>query len=238
MLLELRKASKRGAKIVSFNPLREKGLIEFVNPQSVGDMLMNRSTGISTHYYQPVNGGDQAIIQGMIKYIFEQEGKGKNILDINFINEHTSGFDAYKTFIENLSWDFLVNESGLTKDQIVEAAEIYLTSGNVIACWAMGLTQHKHAVATIQEVVNLLLLKGNIGRQGAGVCPVRGHSNVQGNRTVGIYEKPSKGFLDSLGKVFKQWQTEKQKSSLVWEGILLQPRQIHNLQNKPCVVVS
>lgn len=202
MLLELRKASKRGAKILSFNPLKEKGLIEFVNPQNVGEMLVNKPTGISTHYYQPVNGGDQAVLQGMIKYILEEERKRGNILDRNFIHDHTSGFSEYEKFIQNVNWDRLVHESRLTKAQITEAAEVYIHSDRVIICWAMGLTQHKHAVATIQELVNLLLLKGNIGRPGAGVCPVRGHSNVQGNRTVGIYEKPSKSFLDNLGKTF------------------------------------
>lgn len=202
MLLELRKASKRGANILSFNPLKEKGLLEFVNPQNVGEMLINKATSISTHYYQPVIGGDQAVIQGMIKYILEEESHGRNILDHGFIQEHTSGFDAYRKFIEGIDWDFLIKESCLTKEQIIEAAEVYIQSGNVIICWAMGLTQHRHAVATIQELVNLLLLKGNIGRPGAGVCPVRGHSNVQGNRTVGIYEKPSKPFLDNLGRVF------------------------------------
>lgn len=202
MLLELRKASKRGAKILTFNTLKEKGLIEFVNPQNVGEMLVNKATGISTHYYQLVNGGDQAAIQGMIKYILEEEESRGSILDHSFINEHTAGFEEYKRFIQKVSWDFLIRESRLTKEQLQEAAEVYIRSSRVIICWAMGLTQHKHSVATIQELINLLLLKGNIGRPGAGACPVRGHSNVQGNRTVGIYEKPSRFFLDSLGKVF------------------------------------
>lgn len=202
MLLELRKASKRGAKILCFNPLREKGLIEFINPQHIGEMLVNRSTSIATHYYQPVNGGDQAAIQGMVKYILEEEASVGNILDNEFIQHHTAGFQEYKNYILSVSWDFLIQESRLTKVQIKEAADVYIQSDRVIICWAMGLTQHKHAVATIQELVNLLLLKGNIGRKGAGVCPVRGHSNVQGNRTMGIYEKPSRSFLENLGKAF------------------------------------
>lgn len=215
MLGELQKARKRGAKIISVNPLKEKGLIDFIHPQAVGQMLTGSATGISTHYYQPVTGGDQAFVQGMIKYILEQEETKGDILDKAFILQHTTHFYEYREFVRHLDWDFLVSESRLTKEQIVEAAEIYIQSDSVIICWAMGLTQHKHSVATIQELVNLLLLRGNIGKPGAGACPVRGHSNVQGNRTVGIWERPKKEFLERLGQAFEFSPPQKEGYSVV-----------------------
>lgn len=198
MLSELQTAAKRGCKILSFNPLVEAGLKGFLHPQDVTGMTLNKKTPISTHYYQPLIGGDLAAIRGMIKYLFESGAK----LDEAFIAEHCSGFDEYKKLVEETSWDELLKESGLRKEQIVEAAEVYAQSERAICCWAMGLTQHRHGVANIQEVINLLLLKGNIGREGAGACPVRGHSNVQGDRTVGITEFPKEEFLKSLEAEF------------------------------------
>ncbi len=202
MLTDLQNANKRGAKIVSFNPLIEKGLLEFQHPQNISDVILNKKNQISTHYYQVLIGGDFAALKGLLKVVFEEELKNPIHFDYAFIKEHTVGFDELKSDIENTTWEDIILQSGLTKSQILEAAEIYLNADKTIICWAMGLTQHKHAVITIQQIVNLLLLKGNIGKPGAGVCPVRGHSNVQGDRTMGIMEKPRKDFLDSLGRVF------------------------------------
>lgn len=207
MLGELREAHKRGAKIASFNPLRERGLERFANPQSAIEMATFGSTPISTHYYQLRIGGDFAALKGMCKRVLELDDAAvaagrPRVLDTAFIAEHSSGFEAFAADLRAESWDLLVAESGLTKEQIAEAAELYAASERVIACWGMGITQHQHSVATIQMIVNLLLLRGNIGRPGAGACPVRGHSNVQGDRTMGIYEKPPAAFLDRLGEVF------------------------------------
>jgi len=202
MLTELQSASKRGAKIVSFNPLVETGLKNFLHPQHIGAMLSNKATPISSHYYQVKIGGDLAAIRGMVKYMLEQEETKGGIIDHAFIQEHCSGFEAYAEKVKQEDWDFLIAQSGLSKAQLIEAAEVYIQTDSNICCWAMGLTQHKHGVANIQEIINLLLLKGNIGRPGAGPCPVRGHSNVQGDRTVGITELPAEEFLQRLDKAF------------------------------------
>ena len=202
MLSELQTVAKRGCKILTFNPLVESGLKAFVHPQDIPAMITNKKTSLSTHYYQGLVGGDLAALRGIIKYIFEQEDLKGGILDKQFITDHCSGFDEYKQAVLQEDWGQLVEQSGLRKEQLVEAAEVYINSERVICCWAMGLTQHRHGVANIQEVINLLLLRGNIGRAGAGACPVRGHSNVQGDRTVGITEFPTKEFLDQLEKVF------------------------------------
>jgi len=202
MLGELRAASKRGAKIVSFNPLRERGLERFADPQDKLEMATLGSTPISTHYFQLRVGGDFALVKGMMKHVVEQEDAGHAVLDHAFIGEHTVGIDALLDDLRAESWPLLEQESGLSEAQMRSAAEVYLNAKNVIACWGMGITQHAHSVATIQMITNLLLLRGNLGRPGAGVCPVRGHSNVQGDRTMGIWEKPPAAFLDRLRDVF------------------------------------
>lgn len=199
MLSELQKANKRGAKIVSINPLKEAGLVSFVHPQDVGQMITNVASPISTNYYQVKMGSDMALIQAVIKYILEEYS---NTLDFDFINEHTAGFVEYKEKILGKDWDTLVKQSSISKKEIIEIAELYVKSDKTICCWAMGLTQHEHGVATIEEVMNLLLIKGNIGKEGAGACPVRGHSNVQGDRTVGISEAPKEEFLKKIDSVF------------------------------------
>jgi molybdopterin-dependent oxidoreductase alpha subunit len=201
MLGELREASKRGAKIVSFNPLRERGLERFADPQNKLEMATFGSTPISTHYFQLKIGGDLALLKGMCKHVLELDDISP-LLDREFIAEHTVGFESFIADLRAESWDLIVAESGLSKDQICQAAALYAASPRVIACWGMGITQHQHSVATIQMIVNLLLMRGNLGRPGAGACPVRGHSNVQGDRTMGIYEKPAAAFLDRLGEVF------------------------------------
>ena len=202
MLGELRAASKRGARIVSFNPLRERGLERFADPQSKIEMATLGSTPISTHYFQPRIGGDLSLVKGMMKHVVEQEDAGRPVLDHAFIAEHTIGIDALQDDLRAESWPLLEQESGLTEAQMRAAAEVYLQAERVIACWGMGITQHAHSVATIQMIVNLLMLRGNLGRPGAGACPVRGHSNVQGDRTMGIWEQPPAALLDRLRDVF------------------------------------
>ena len=202
MLTELEKASKRGARVISFNPLREAGLLNFTHPQHALDMLFGRSTPISSHYYQLRVGGDLAAVRAMAKHILEKAAAASAVLDGDFLSRHTHGFDDYRRLVLETPWDLLLDQCGLTRGQIAEAAEVYLGAKSVICCWAMGLTQHRHGVANVQEIVNLLLLRGNIGRPGAGPCPVRGHSNVQGDRTMGITEEPSEDFLVRLEKEF------------------------------------
>ena len=199
MLSELQKANKRGAKIVSINPLKEAGLVSFVHPQDVGQMLTNKATPISTNYYQVKLGSDMALVQAIVKYILENYSI---TLDLEFIEKHTAGFEEYKKEILSKDWNELVKQTSLSQEEIIEIAELYVESDKTICCWAMGLTQHEHGVATIEEVMNLLLLKGNIGKEGAGACPVRGHSNVQGDRTVGISEAPKEDFLQKIDSVF------------------------------------
>ena len=202
MLIDLEKARKRGCEIVSFNPLKEKGLENFAHPQKVIPTLLNKGSAISSLYLQPLIGSDLAVLKGLIKVVLEAEEKYHGQLDWQFITTHTTGFEELKKDIQQTSWEDIVEQSGLTRKEITTAGNIYLKSNKTIACWAMGLTQHKHAVVTIQQLVNLVLLKGNIGRPGAGLCPVRGHSNVQGDRTMGIVENPKQEFLEALERVF------------------------------------
>ena len=207
MLGELRAASKRGATIAAFNPLRERGLEKFANPQNPIQMLTGGSTRIASDYFQLRIGGDLAALKGIIKHVMQADAAAlaagePRVIDVAFIEEHTAGFEAFSADIASESWEPIERESGLSREQLGHAAELYLRAKSVIACWGMGITQHKHSVATIQMIINLLLLRGNIGRPGAGPCPVRGHSNVQGDRTMGIHESPDSAFLDRLGEVF------------------------------------
>ena len=197
MLGELRAAAKRGCRIVVFNPLRERGLERFAHPQSPADMLTGSSTPIASHYYQLRIGGDLAALTGLCKQLL-----ATGSLDRDFIAAHTQDFEAFAAAVEAESWERIVEQSGLTRAQMEQAADVYDASRATIFCWGMGITQHRRSVATIQMLMNTLLLKGNIGKPGAGPCPVRGHSNVQGDRTMGIYEKPSDEFLDRLGAEF------------------------------------
>ncbi|MBY0509739.1 MAG: FdhF/YdeP family oxidoreductase [Rhodospirillaceae bacterium] len=196
MLGDLREAAERGAKIVTINPLKERGLERFAHPKSPKDMLIG-GVAITHLYLQPQIGGDLALLKGMMKLIIEA-----GALDTDFIATHTHGFEALKADLAKESWDRITTQSGLTREEITHAAQIYMNAERVICTWAMGLTQHKSAVETIQQIINLLLLRGNIGRPGTGPCPVRGHSNVQGDRTMGITELPRPEFLDSLKRVF------------------------------------
>jgi molybdopterin-dependent oxidoreductase alpha subunit len=207
MLGELRAASRRGARVVSFNPLRERGLERFADPQDPVEMATGGSTRISSHYFQVKVGGDLALLKGLCKQVFElddaarREGRPR-VLDLDFIARHTEGFEAFEADVRAEPWERIVAESGLSKDHLLEAARVYAQAGRVIACWGMGITQHPHAVGTVQMIVNLLLMRGHVGREGAGPCPVRGHSNVQGDRTMGIVERPGAAFLDRLEQVF------------------------------------
>lgn len=202
MLSTLRDAARRGCKIVSINPLREPGLVRFSHPQKVGD-LMSKGVALAGTFLQVRVGGDVALLQGICKEVLEAEAQRPGaVLDRDFIDTHTTGFEAYRDALMATPWDEIERHSGVPRAQIREAAAIYMASERVIACWAMGITQHKNAVANVQEIVNLLLLRGNLGRPGAGACPVRGHSNVQGDRTMGIAHQPKDAFLDQLGARF------------------------------------
>src|SRR5450830_762348 len=208
MMGELREASKRGVAIVAINPLKERGLERFADPQSKIEMLTMGSTQISSMFIHPTLGGDLALIKGVIKRTIELDDEAllkgtERVLDVKFIEEHTAGFDAFAADARAESWDDIISESGVSRDDIEKLSQVYVKGKAVIATWGMGLTQHKHAVGTIQLLSNLMMLRGNIGRPGAGLCPVRGHSNVQGDRTVGIDEKPTDAFLDRLEQVFE-----------------------------------
>ncbi|WP_435016983.1 FdhF/YdeP family oxidoreductase [Tundrisphaera sp. TA3] len=202
MLSALEAAARRGCHIVSINPLHEKALERFSHPQDVRDLLTG-GTAIAELFLPVRINGDVALLKGIMKEVLEEERRRPGeVLDHAFIAEHTSDFEAFAAALEATSWEEIVRESGIDRELIRRAGQIYANAGRVIVCWAMGLTQHKNAVANIQEVVNLLLLRGNLGKPGAGACPVRGHSNVQGDRTMGIYERPSEVFLDRLGAAF------------------------------------
>ncbi len=207
MLEPLREAVKRGAQVVCFNPLKERGLERFQHPQHALEMLSNGSKPLNTAFFRPALSGDMAALRGIAKFLLqwhrEALAQGKPALfDLAFIAEHTHGVDDYLALLDASSWESLVEQSGLSLDELQHAALLYRRAERVIICWAMGITQHHNSVATIQEIVNLQLLRGNLGRPGAGLCPVRGHSNVQGDRTMGINERPPAAFLDALEQRF------------------------------------
>ena len=207
LLHPLQEAVKRGVKIVTFNPVREKGLEVFKNPQSPSEMLTPKETQISTLYLQVKAGGDIAAITGLIKHVLAAEEKKwreekLHILDVDFIDQHTAGFAAMKAQVESVEWDEIERESGLPRADLEEAGQIYVEANRSIAMYGMGLTQQVHGFENLAALTNLWLLKGNIGRDGTGISPVRGHSNVQGQRTVGISEKPELVPLDKIAEQF------------------------------------
>ncbi len=219
MMSSLQEAKRKGAKIIAVNPLAEAGLINFVNPNPQHysnilkfpiDVLGNVPTKL-TDLHLPVRiGGDMAVLKGMMKVLLEKEKQNPNLIfDREFISGKTAGFDEFIVNLEKVSWQNILEESGLPREQIAEAAEMFADSKRVITCWAMGVTQHKYAVDTIRDIVNLHLLRGQIGRQGAGLCPVRGHSNVQGDRTMGVWEKMQPEFRVNLEKEFNFKTPEK-----------------------------
>jgi len=207
MLEPLREAVKRGAQVVCINPLKERGLERFQHPQHPIEMLTNGDRPTNTAYFRPALGGDMAMIRGMAKFLLQwerdaQRDNAPSVFNHDFLNEHTAGVLDYLGTLDDTSWEHIREQSGLPLSDIEQAARMYLKADKVIMCWAMGITQHRHSVPTIQEIANLMLLRGNIGVPGAGLCPVRGHSNVQGDRTMGINERPPAFLLDALEKRF------------------------------------
>jgi molybdopterin-dependent oxidoreductase alpha subunit len=203
MLSTLQAAKRRGCRIVHINPLPEAGMSRFKHPQEIFDTLVGRGTQLADLFLQVRINGDVALLQGICKEVLEAESRRAGVvLDHDFINAHTTGFTEFAAALDKVGWDDITEGCGIAREEIREAARIFIESKRTIFCWAMGLTQHKNAVANIQEIVNLLLLRGQIGQTGAGVCPVRGHSNVQGDRTMGIWERPTPAFLDALAKEF------------------------------------
>ncbi|QDY44019.1 FdhF/YdeP family oxidoreductase [Candidatus Pantoea soli] len=207
MLATLRDVSKRGAHIVAINPLRERGLERFTSPQSPIEMLSMSSTPLASTYYKVRVGGDAAMLKGVMKTLLSLHDQAvaagePPVLDETFIREHTEGFEALKQDLDNTDWDHILKVSGMDLAEIQNIARLYANAQNTIICYGMGITQHQYGTQNVQQIANLLLLRGNIGRRGAGICPLRGHSNVQGDRTVGITEIPSQTLLDSIEKVF------------------------------------
>jgi molybdopterin-dependent oxidoreductase alpha subunit len=208
MLHQLQEVRERGVPIITFNPLRERGLERFTNPQSPAQMLTLSETKISTQYHQLNPGGDLAAIVGLCKALIAADDKAQKahqnerLLDVDFITDHTSGYEEFERAVRGFEWSEIEHCTGLRREQIEAAADVYAHSNAVIACYGMGLTQHRSGVLAIQMLSNLLLMRGNIGKPGAGIFPVRGHSNVQGQRTVGITEKPELAPLDQLAKQY------------------------------------
>jgi molybdopterin-dependent oxidoreductase alpha subunit len=212
MMSSLQDAKRAGAKMIAINPLPEAGLIGFVNPNPQHypnplkfpiDVLGNIPTPLADLFLPVRIGGDMAVLKGMMKVLLERERDAPGtVLDQDFINQYTHGYAEFIDQLDATTWDDILYSAGLTKEKIAEAAEMYINADRVISCWAMGLTQHKDAVATIHDLINLHLLRGNVGKPGAGVCPVRGHSNVQGDRTMGIWEKINPKFKEALEREF------------------------------------
>lgn len=207
MLHDLRSARKRGVEIITFNPLRERGLERFTDPQNPFEMATLRETNISTQYHQVKAGGDIAAMMAIAKFLVEWDDEAKAngdapVLDHSFVEQHTSGFEEFLAAVRAADWAAILRESGLSKDELEQSARIYAKSKAVLAIYGMGLTQHVKGVENVRMVVNLLLMRGNIGKPGAGPTPVRGHSNVQGQRTVGITEKTELVPVDKLAEQY------------------------------------
>ncbi len=196
MLTALEEAKQNGAKIIAVNPLKEAGLVRFKNPQTPKGVV-GHGTGIADLHLAVRINGDLALFQALSALLLE----GGHV-DRDFVEKHTFGFEAWAEHLRNLDWDLVLRSTGLTREEIEEAAAMLAASSKTIFCWAMGITQHRNGVATVKEISNLAFLQGNIGKPGAGLFPVRGHSNVQGDRTMGIWERPPGHFLDSLRDEF------------------------------------
>ncbi|WP_084259108.1 FdhF/YdeP family oxidoreductase [Microtetraspora malaysiensis] len=202
MLSALEKAKRNGARIIAVNPLPEAGLLRFKNPQRAAGVV-GRGTTLTDRFLQIRLNGDLALFQALSRLLLDAEDAAPGtVVDREFVEEHTHGFEEWAASLRDLDWDTVTEATGLERSAIEETVRDVLAAESVIVCWAMGLTQHKNSVPTIREVVNFLLLRGNVGRPGAGVCPVRGHSNVQGDRTMGINEKPGAAFLDAIRDEF------------------------------------
>ncbi|GAA4326814.1 FdhF/YdeP family oxidoreductase [Mucilaginibacter gynuensis] len=202
MLSALRKGKENGAKIVAINPMRETGLIGFSDPQKIKGIL-HIDTKIADLYLKPKTNSDQALLKAMAKMLWEEERKTPGtVFDHQFIEQHTTGYRELLADLEKQDLDDLLNYCCISKDEIQVLINLIKHKTKIVFCWAMGITQHKNAVNTIYDIVNILLLKGSIGKPGAGTCPVRGHSNVQGDRTVGIWDKPEPAMLDKLKDIY------------------------------------
>ncbi len=201
MLSALQAAVRKGCKIVAVNPMPEASLMSFADPQEPGTYF-GKQTRLAHLFLQPKINGDMALIRGIVKALLEAEEQDGNVLDSGFIGKQTAGFEAYRQLVTQTPWDRLVALSGVERRQIEEAADLYRKAKTSIACWCLGITHHRNSVETIREIINLMLLKGNIGKPGAGVCPVRGHSNIQGLRTSGAGENMPDSFLQALEKRF------------------------------------
>ena len=202
MMGTLHELSRRGVPIIVFNPLRERALERFADPQSVVEMATLSSTDIASTYFQVKAGGDAAALKGIAKHLLEREVREGGILDQPFIDAHTQGFADFAADIAATGWEEIEQESGLTREDLDAVARAYAKSNATIITYGMGVTQHNKGTANVRLIADLLLLRGNIGKPGAGICPLRGHSNVQGNRTVGITEKPTAAFLSRIEEVF------------------------------------
>ncbi|WP_220347220.1 FdhF/YdeP family oxidoreductase [Microbacterium bovistercoris] len=201
MLTSLAEAVDRGARVVHVNPLVEAASTRTIVPHEILDMARFKTTETSTDSLQVRPGGDLALIRGMAKVVFEAAEDDPGVLDVAFLEMYTTGLEEYRAIVEATPWDELVEQSGLAESDIRHAAGIYLASARTVISWCLGVSQHEHGVDTVREIVNLLMLRGNIGRPGTGPSPVRGHSNVQGNRTCGINHNPTEAFLERLDEV-------------------------------------
>ena len=207
MLTTLRELSKRGVPMIVFNPLRERGLERFTSPQHPVEMLTLSSTPIASTYYLVKVGGDIAVMKGIMKTVVALDAEslaegGPGVLDRDFINNHSTGIAELLADLDATSWDAIEEASGLSRSEIEFAGNVYAKAKRVIINYGMGITQHRHGTGNVQQIANLLMLRGNIGRKGAGISPLRGHSNVQGDRTVGVTESPNDELLDGIARVF------------------------------------
>lgn len=202
MMVALAEAAQRGATVVAVNPLRERGFTHFTDPKHLGQMLTGRGSAVARHLYQVRPGGDLALLQGMMKALLEQEVAHGGVLNHDFIAEHCTGLEPLQAQLAGLDWTALEHDAGVDQAAMRELAALYAASGATMITWCMGITHHHHAVDTIRQIANLLLLRGNIGRPGAGAMPVRGHSNVQGDRTMGATSSVPPRWLDNLEASF------------------------------------
>ncbi|TGV00644.1 FdhF/YdeP family oxidoreductase [Flavivirga rizhaonensis] len=214
MLTALEKCKKNGGKIIAINPLQEAGLIKFTNPQSPIKLLTG-GTKLADVFVPITINGDVAFVKALLLKLLEKETLEGNVFDKDFINDHTHGYDAFISDLKQFDFDDCLALSGVSRSTFNDVFDLVLNKKKIIICWAMGLTQHENAVDNIRELVNLLLLKGSIGKEGAGTCPVRGHSNVQGDRTVGIWEAAPQAFLDKIEKKYGFKPTTKHGYSVI-----------------------
>src|ERR1700734_4091574 len=205
MMGTLHEVSRRGVPIIVFNPLKERALERFTDPQNPVEMATLGSTPIASSYYQVKVGGDAAALKGIMKALIaldDSTGSGSQVLDHEFIAAHTHGFEAFASDLRGAEWPAIEATSGLSRDELQSVAVAYAKSSATIISYGMGITQHSQGTSNVQQIANLLLLRGNFGKPGAGICPLRGHSNVQGDRTVGITEKPTAALLAGIERAF------------------------------------